>query len=259
MPSDHRIERCEDATMDEIKGRVHSFESFGGVDGKGIRYVIFLQGCTVGCTFCHNSDTWDVRGGTEFTVAEIAKKVEGCKPYLTLSNGGVTISGGEPLSQPRFVAALFRRCREMGINTAIDTSACGTRMAIDLVSEDLDLFLISVKHTTDSGHRQLTAFERKEAWENIRYIDTKSIPIWVRFVVIPGITDSEEVIRALGKFVGSLSNVRRIELIPYHTLGAHKWRDHGMKNRLEGIMPANNEHMDRAAAIMRRYFSNVVV
>jgi len=245
--------------LEEIRGRVHSFESFGGVDGKGIRYVIFLQGCTGGCLFCHNADTWDRAGGTEFTVAEVMKKIEGCRPYLTLSNGGVTVSGGEPLNQPRFVAELFRRCREMGVNTAIDTSACGTKADIDLVSENLDLFLISIKHTTDGGYRELTALERREAWDNIRYMDTKGIPMWIRFVVIPGITDSEEVLGGLGEFVDSLSNVRRVELIPYHTLGAHKWKELGMKNRLEGVMPAGDEQMARSAGIMRRYFSNVVV
>ncbi len=245
--------------MGELSGRIHSFESFGGVDGKGIRYVIFLQGCSGGCVFCHNADTWDMEGGTEFTVSEVMKKVESCKPYLTLSNGGVTVSGGEPLNQSMFVAELFRRCREIGINTAIDTSAYGTMSDIDLVSENLDLFLISVKHTTDVGHRQLTAFERRVAWDNIRHIDTKGIPMWIRFVVIPGLTDSEGVLRGLGEFVGSLSGVRRVELIPYHTLGAHKWRELGMENRLEGVPPAGDEHMDRAANIMRQYFSNVIV
>ena len=245
--------------MEEIRGRVHSFESFGGVDGKGIRYVIFLQGCTGGCLFCHNADTWDRAGGTEFTVAEVMKKIEGCRPYLTLSNGGVTVSGGEPLNQPGFVAELFRRCKEMGINTAIDTSACGTKKDIDLVSENLDLFLISIKHTTDGGYRELTALERRETWDNIRYMDTKGIPMWIRFVVIPGLTDSEEVLEGLGEFVSSLSNVRRVELIPYHTLSAHKWKELGMENRLEGIMPAGDEQMARSASVMRRYFSNVVV
>ena len=240
-------------------GRIHSFESFGGVDGKGIRYVVFLQGCGVGCKFCHNPDTWDSKGGDLYTVSEVMKKIENCKPYFQLSNGGVTVSGGEPLSQAKFTGEVFLQCKERGINTAIDTSAFGSKNDIDIVSKNLDLFIVSVKHTTDEGHESVTLCKRSELWENIRYIDSKKIPIWIRFVVIPGITDKENVLEMLGEFVSSLNNVRRIELIPYHTLGVHKWKELGMHYRFEGVMPADGDTMARAGKIIAKYFSNVVI
>jgi pyruvate formate lyase activating enzyme len=245
--------------MTEPTGRIHSFESFGGVDGKGIRYVVFTQGCGVGCVFCHNADTWNPAGGKQYTVSEVMAKIRGCKPYLTLSNGGVTVSGGEPLQQPAFVAELFRRCKAEDINTAIDTSAAGTPADIDAVSENLDLFIVSVKHVTDEGHRRLTFHGRDALWDNIRHIDAKGIPLWVRFVVIPGVTDDETTLTGLGEFVESLASVRRVELLPYHTLGAHKWTELGMYYSLEGVPPADEETMERAAAVMRRHFPNVVV
>jgi len=245
--------------MSEPTGRIHSFESFGGVDGKGIRYVVFTQGCGVGCAFCHNADTWNPAGGKQFTASEVMAKIRGCKPYLTLSNGGVTVSGGEPLQQPAFVAELFRRCKEERINTAIDTSAAGTKAGIDTVSENLDLFIVSVKHVTEEGHRRLTSLGRDDLWDNIRHMDSKGIPLWIRFVVIPGITDDDATVTGLGEFVESLVNVRRVELLPYHTLGAHKWAELGMRCALEGVPPADEETMGKAAAILRRHFANVVV
>jgi len=245
--------------MIEPTGRIHSFESFGGVDGKGIRYVVFTQGCGVGCAFCHNADTWNPAGGKQYTVSEVMAKIRGCKPYLTLSNGGVTVSGGEPLQQPAFVAELFKRCKEEGINTAIDTSAAGKPEDIDAVSENLDLFIVSVKHVTEEGHRRLTFHGRDELWDNIRHIDAKGIPLWIRFVVIPKMTDDEATLEALGALVESLSSVRRVELLPYHTLGAHKWKELGMYYSLEDTPPADADTMEKAATILRRHFENVVV
>jgi len=243
----------------ELTGRIHSFESFGGVDGKGIRYVVFVQGCPVGCIFCHNVDTWKMDGGNLCTVSEVMKKIENCKPYLQLSNGGVTVSGGEPLSQAKFVAELFKRCKKTGINTAIDTSGCGSKEDIDAVSKHLDMFLVSVKHPTEEGHRKLTTKSRDELWNNIRYIDSKGLPMWIRFVVIPGVTDKEEVLKGVGEFIKSLKNVRRVELIPYHTLGVNKWKELGMKYALDGVPPADEKVMEKAAVTVRKYFSNVVV
>ncbi len=226
--------------------KIHSIESFGTVDGPGIRFVIFMQGCYLKCKYCHNRDTWDLNGGNLTSVDDLLDKIERYKSYILPSGGGVTVTGGEPLLQPKFLITLFKELKKRNIPTAIDTS--GMVDITDDIKELLkftDLVLLDIKHINDDKCKELVGFSNKKELNFARYLSDNNIPVWIRQVIVPGITDEEEDLTELKEFIRTLNNVKKIELIPYHQLGKFKWENLGIKYELEGIRPANSEDIAR--------------
>ena len=217
------------------KGNIHSIETMGLVDGPGIRVVVFMQGCPLRCLYCHNPDTWNKKDDTEYTPEEIVKKLGRFKNYFNSSGGGVTFSGGEPLMQSEFLLETLKLCKEEGISTCIDTSGVGCGN-YDEILKYTDLVLYDVKHLSEEGYIDMTGInsmeETKKFLESCRKAGTK---LWIRQVVVPGKTDSEEYILELKEFIKTLDNVEKVELLPYHLLGVNKYETLGIKYRLDGV------------------------
>jgi len=231
--------------------KIHSVESFGTVDGPGIRFVIFMQGCMLKCKYCHNRDTWDICGGTLTSSDEILDKIERYKSYILPSGGGVTVSGGEPLLQPKFLITLFKELRNRNIPTAIDTS--GMVNITDDIKELLtltDLVLLDIKHINDEKSKELVGFSNKKELEFARYLSDNNIPVWIRQVIIPGITDNKDDLLELKDFINSLQNVQKVELMPYHELGKFKWQNLGLEYKLEGVPSATSKDIERVKEIL---------
>ena len=231
--------------------RIHSIESFGTVDGPGIRFVIFMQGCALKCKYCHNRDTWDTNAGTLISLDELLDKIERYKSYILPSGGGVTVTGGEPLLQPKFLINLFNELKKRKIPTAIDTS--GMFDITDDIKELLkftDLVLLDIKHINDEKCKDLVGFSNKKELNFARYLSDNNIPVWIRQVIIPGITDSKEDLLELKKFLSTLNNVKKVELIPYHELGKFKWENLELKYELDGIPTATSEDISKAKKIL---------
>lgn len=235
----------------ENYGRIHSIESFGTVDGPGIRYVIFMQGCALRCKYCHNRDTWDVNGGELRSVDDLVNRIESYKAYILPSNGGVTVTGGEPLLQAKFVTNLFKRLKKEGIHTAIDTS--GMFEITEDIKELLkytDLVLLDIKHINDEKSKDLVGFSNKRELEFAKYLSDNNIKIWIRQVLVPGITDDTQDLIDLRMFIKSLKTVEKVEILPYHDMGKFKWQDLGCKYELEGVRPANSDDVKRAKELL---------
>lgn len=235
----------------ENYGRIHSIESFGTVDGPGIRYVIFLQGCALRCKYCHNRDTWDINSGELRSVDDLVNRIESYKAYILPSNGGVTVTGGEPLLQVKFVTNLFKRLKQQGIHTAIDTS--GMFEITEDIKELLkytDLVLLDIKHINDEKCKELVGHSNKRELEFAKYLSDNNIKIWIRQVLVPGITDDTQDLIDLRMFIKSLRTVEKVEILPYHDMGKHKWINLGYEYQLENIRPANAEDVKRAKELL---------
>ncbi len=226
-----------------MTGRVHSRESFGTVDGPGLRYVVFTQGCPMRCRYCHNPDTWNVSGGTETSVEDILADYRKNREFY--AKGGLTVTGGEPLLQPEFVAELFEKAHAEGIHTCLDTSGITFNPAkpekVDRVLAHTDLVMLDIKHIRPDAHKDLTAQDNSHILAFARHLESKGIPLWVRHVVVPGITDSQEDLIALGRFIGGLRNLRALDVLPYHTMGISKYKELDIPYPLEGVEPATKE------------------
>ena len=230
--------------------KVHSIESFGTVDGPGIRFVLFLQGCSLKCKYCHNRDTWDINGGTYKSLDEIVEKILRYKNYIC-KNGGVTVTGGEPLLQYSFLIELFTKLKKYNIHTCIDTSGMVSltddiKKLIDLT----DLFLLDIKHIDPEKCKELVGVSNEKELAFARYLSTHNKPIWIRQVLIPGITDNEDDLLKLKDFIGSLKSVQKIELLPYHTMGKFKWSKLGFKYELDDIPDATQDDVNKAKKIL---------
>ncbi len=237
--------------MENITGKIHSFESFGTVDGPGIRFVIFMQGCPLQCKYCHNRDTWDATGGTKYPVDTIVQKALRLKPYMEVSNGGITVSGGEPLLQTAFVTELFKKVKEKKIHTALDTS--GSLPLNENIQELLhytDLVLLDIKHIDNQKCIDLTGVPNTNTLNFAKYLSNHEIPIWIRQVLIPGITADEDDLKKLKAFISTLKTVEKVELLPYHNLGKFKWEALGKKYELENVIPPSSEEIKRAKDIL---------
>ncbi len=217
-----------------MKGFVHSIESCGTVDGPGIRYVIFLQGCPMRCQYCHNPDTWEYGKGERMTVEEVLKGFYSNLPFYR--NGGVTVTGGEPMMQMDFVIELFRDLKKHGIHTCIDSSGIMFNPDIPHFIKQLDelltmtdLIMLDIKHIDDQKHKTLTGHSNKQILAFAAYLDKKQIPVWIRHVIVPGITFYKEYLEDLGTFIATLSNVQALDVLPYHSMGKAKYENMGMK------------------------------
>ena len=217
-----------------VKGKIHSIESMGLVDGPGIRVVVFLQGCALRCKFCHNPDTWTPNGGEEYTPEELVNKIARFRSYFERSGGGVTFSGGDPLRQPEFLLETLKLCKEKGINTCIDTSGYGFG-EYDEILKYTDLVLFDIKHYTREGYKEVTLMEIDESLNFLEAMKRNNTKMWIRHVVVPGITDGEEHIKNLNEYIKDIPNVEKVELLPYHLLGVNKYESLGMKYPLDGV------------------------
>lgn len=242
---------------EQLKGYVHSLESFGSVDGPGVRYIIFLQGCRMRCQFCHNPDTWQLRDprAKTYTADELLEKVERCRGYWG-KKGGLTVSGGEPLLQLEFLTELFTKAKERGIHTCIDTAGNPfTReepffSGFQKLMAVTDLLLVDIKQMNPQRHKALTAWDGSNILDMIRYLDEIGKPIWIRHVLVPERSDYDEDLYALRAFLDTLSNVERVEVLPYHTMGVFKWEKLGVPYPLEGINPPDKERVENARRIL---------
>ncbi|TDT61007.1 pyruvate formate-lyase-activating protein [Fonticella tunisiensis] len=233
------------------KARIHSIETMGLVDGPGVRVVVFMQGCKLRCAYCHNPDTWNLDGGYEITTGELLKKVKRYMPYFKNSGGGVTLSGGDPLLQPEFVAEFFRMCREEGIHTTLDTSGYGLG-EYDEILKYTDLVLLDIKHIDEDEHKKLTGQGRHGFLEFLEALKRNNTKLWIRHVVVPGITDGEEHIRRLAEYINTIPNVEKVELLPYHTHGVNKYEKLNIKYRLEGVEPLSRERLEYLYEILNK-------
>ena len=232
-------------------GHIHSTESFGAADGPGVRFIVFMQGCHMRCRYCHNPDTWKMDGGDEVTADEILKRALRFKPYWG-KDGGITISGGEPLLQIDFVIELFKKAKELGINTCVDTAGNPFTKEEPFFSkfEELmkytDLLLLDLKEINPTRHKDLTGFDNSNIIEIAKYLSEINKPVWIRHVLVPEHSDFDEDLDALGDFIDTLSNVDRVEILPYHTLGKFKWENLGIPYTLESISPPSAERIENA-------------
>lgn len=238
-----------------MTGRIHSFESFGTVDGPGIRYVVFLQGCPLRCQYCHNPDTW-ATGGKEYTAEEVVKQALRYKNYFG-EKGGVTVTGGEPLLQIDFVIELFTLLKEKGIHTCVDTSGITFKKenAVSVekhekLLEVTDLFLLDIKHIDSEGHKALTGQDNANTLAFAKFLSERGKKTWIRHVLVPGITDDDEQLQRLREFVDGLSSVEKIEVLPYHTLGVVKYEKLGMEYPLKDVSAPDKERVLNAKRIL---------
>lgn len=234
-----------------LKGRIHSIESFGTVDGPGVRYVVFLQGCPLRCQYCHNPDTWDTGEGKVMTAEEILCGYDRVKSFL--SNGGLTVSGGEPLLQMAFVTELMTLAKQRGIHTCIDTSGITFSekeeviRQFDRLLEVTDLFLLDVKHIDNEAHEKLTGKSNQNVLRFAQYLSDQKKDVWIRHVVVPGITYDTRALKELGYFLGGLSNIRALDVLPYHTMGEVKYQAMGLEYPLKKL-----EALEKQEAVQAR-------
>lgn len=230
--------------------KIHSIDTFGTVDGPGVRFVIFMQGCHLQCEYCHNRDTWDINSGKYISKDDLLEQILKYKTYI-MPNGGVTVSGGEPLLQPHFLISLFKELKKHGIHTAIDTS--GMVELTDTIKELLsltDLVLLDIKHINSEKCKDLVGFSNEKELAFAKYLSDNNIPIWIRQVLIPGYTDNENDLLKLKEFIDSLKTVERVELLPYHNLGEYKWKELNLEYKLKDIRPANSDDVEKAKKIL---------
>ncbi|WP_314680983.1 pyruvate formate-lyase-activating protein [uncultured Granulicatella sp.] len=239
-----------------VVGYIHSTESFGSVDGPGVRFVTFMQGCRMRCEFCHNPDTWNIGGGQKITSQELLEEALRYRAFWG-KKGGVTVSGGEPLLQVDFLIDFFKRCKAMGINTTLDS--CGMPFTYDEpffskfeeLLEYTDLILLDIKHIDDEQHKKLTAWTNKNILQLAEYLSDKGQPVWIRHVLVPERSDYDEYLQRLSDFVAGLKNVLKFEVLPYHRLGVYKWKNLGIPYKLEHIEPPTKERVANANRILR--------
>ena len=236
-------------------GFVHSTESFGTVDGPGVRFVIFLQGCPMRCQYCHNPDTWKMRSGAVRSAESLIKEYQRNAPYYT--NGGITVTGGEALMQIDFLLELFALAKEKKIHTCLDTAGItyhsgntSYMQKLDRLLELTDLVLLDIKHIDPEGHKKLTGHDNSRILAFARYLADKDIPVWIRHVIVPGITDDQQLLSRLGAFLGTLPNVKALDVLPYHIMGVSKYKELGIPYPLEGIEPATQKQAKDAKQII---------
>lgn len=240
-----------------MQGRIHSLESFGTVDGPGVRFVVFVQGCPMRCAYCHNPDTWEMNAGTLMEPSYIIEQYE--RNISFYKGGGITVTGGEPLMQVDFLVELFTLAKEKGIHTCIDTSGIAYKTnantewlaKLDKLMTLTDLVMLDIKHIDPEKHKELTSQPNDGILAFAKYLNEKNVDMWIRHVVVPGITDDEKYLYQLGYFIGQLKNLKALDVLPYHTMGETKYEKLGMEYKLKGV-PAmdKNKLLEKKAAIL---------
>lgn len=239
--------------------RIHSSETMGSVDGPGLRYVLFLQGCNMRCLYCHNRDTWNVNGGEEIELSSLIRKINALKGFYNRDEGGITVSGGEPLLQSGFISELFDAVHKMGLTSAIDTSGH------TLLTEDVkkcisktDYLLMDVKSLDDKVHKALAGVDRSLVNPFFEYVKGQDTKIWLRYVYVPGYTDSDQDCESLVEFICSFSNIKRVDILPYHVYGKEKWENLGYKYPLEGLEPPTEEEVQKFRGYIKEHTKVIV-
>ena len=233
-----------------MKAYYHSINTFGTVDGPGIRYLLFLAGCNLGCSFCHNPDTW-VRTGKTISVEEIVEEIKKYRVFYDKSGGGITVSGGEPLLQAEFVSELFAKCKELGIHTALDTGGFFAQSELDKVLPHTDLVMFSLKAVDEEVHRQLTGKDNVLVLQNLFHAASQT-QLVLRYVVIPGVNESDSDLSKLAAIIKQLPPTVKIDLLPYHTMGKTKWQALKIPYKLNSVPDASQSDMQR----VRDFFAN---
>ncbi|WP_165043665.1 pyruvate formate-lyase-activating protein [Dysgonomonas sp. ZJ709] len=235
-----------------MKGYIHSYESFGTKDGPGIRFVFFMQGCPLRCLYCHNPDTWKMNDYKyEISPEDAFQEVSKVKSFI--KNGGVTISGGEPLLQPDFILEFFELCKKQGIHTAIDTSGYLLNDKIKEVLQYTDLVLLDIKHINPDKYNDLTARPLEPTLNFTEYLHEIKKPVWLRYVLVPQFTDDEKDLHDWAKYVSQFDNIERIDILPFHQMGIHKWEQIGKQYQLKDIQSPTNEEIKHAEDIFKSY------
>lgn len=233
---------------EKVLGNIHSLESCGTVDGPGIRFVVFTQGCPLRCKYCHNPDTWSTNTNKEMSVDEILEKYDGVKEFL--QNGGLTVTGGEPLLQTEFVTALFKSAKSRKIHTALDTSGIlfnrNNTSKIDELLLYTDLVLLDIKHINNEEHKKLTGLPNTNVLDFAKYLSEKSIPVWIRHVVVPEITFDEKYLKELGQFLSMLKNIEALDVLPYHDMAVPKYENLKIDYPLKDIKPLTKQEAIQA-------------
>jgi pyruvate formate lyase activating enzyme len=242
-----------DPVAGAIAGYVHSVESAGTVDGPGVRFVVFLAGCRLTCAYCHNPDCQQVGNGRLTSSDSLLNEIADYKPYFQHTHGGVTISGGEPLVQPAFTEALLKGCKQLGLHTALDTCGFPGARAPDSLLDATDLVLLDIKSGLPGLYQRVTGAPLQPTLDFAQRLKARGLPIWVRFVLVPGLTDGEDNVRAVARIVADLPNCERVEVLPFHKMGEHKWEELGMRYRLKDTQPPTPEQVERAGAIFREH------
>lgn len=234
--------------MDRI-GRIHSLESFGTVDGPGIRFVVFLQGCPLRCQFCHNPDTWEVNKGTEYTPEQLVNEILKYKSYMGFSGGGVTFTGGEPLLQAEFVLEVAKQCKKNGISVAIDTSGFIFNEVVKEVLEYTDIVLLDIKNYNPMVYKTVTGVNLAPTLKFLDYLREININTWIRYVLVPGLTDNLDAIKELSDHLDQFPNVSKIELLAFHKMGEYKWKELGLDYKLTDTKEPDQELMKKVEEI----------
>ena len=232
-----------------ITGRIHSIETCGTVDGPGLRYVVFLQGCPLRCQYCHNPDTWQKNSGTSYSVDEIFNDIKKYKSYLSFSGGGFTASGGEPLLQPDFLLELLKKLKRAGIHTAIDTSGHVPLQSVQELLEYTDLVLLDIKSINPSVFKEITAVDIQPTLDLAEYLNKKRIPVWLRNVIVPNLSDNMKDLQDLAKYLQTLSNIEKVELLPFHKMGEFKWEALKLNYKLKETKAPSKQFMETAKKI----------
>ena len=231
-------------------GRIHSVESFGTVDGPGIRFVVFMQGCVLRCQFCHNPDTWDTSKGTEYTSDQLMDEIVKYKSYIAFSGGGVTFTGGEPLLQPEFILEVCKKCKEQGISVAIDTSGFIWNDVVKEVLEYADVVLLDIKNYNPLVYKTITGVSLAPTLQFLDYLKEKNIDTWVRYVLVPELTDNLDSVKELSDYLDNYPNVSKIELLAFHKMGEYKWKELSLEYKLYDTKEPSKELMQEAKAIL---------
>lgn len=240
---------------ENILGNIHSIESCGTVDGPGIRFVVFTQGCPMRCQYCHNPDTWEFKDNKKVSTDEILAQYDGVKEFCT---GGITVTGGEPMCQMDFVTELFKKAQAKGINTALDTSGVmfkpDNKETVDELLKYTSVVLLDIKHIDDEEHKKLTGHSNKNIIAFAKYLSEIKKPMWVRHVVVPGITFKEEYLTRLGKFLGTLQNIAALDVLPYHDMAIPKYENLKIDYPLKGVPPLSHEEALQARNIILKAY-----
>lgn len=234
-------------------GWIHSYETGGTVDGPGVRFVLFLSGCPLRCRYCHNPDGWRMKNGRRVESDEVNAMIDKYVPFLKRAGGGLTISGGEPTTQPEFCRAVFTHAKKRGLHTALDTSGYLGRKIDDELLDLVDLVLLDLKSMKPRLYEHVTGVELEPTLDFARRLAARGTPAWIRFVLVPGLTDDPENVEALGRFVAQMPNVERLEVLPFHQMGAFKWTELGLDYLLEDTPPATMEQAEVAKTALRAH------
>ena len=249
--------------MNEIRSFIHSVESFGSVDGPGIRFILFTQGCGLRCQYCHNPDSWKMKDGKNMPVSEVMEHLLKYKEFFDTSGGGITVSGGEPLLQMPYLTALFKECKKHGIHTNIDTSGDiritteARKAQLRELLEYTDMVMLDIKLMDPEGHKFLTGKTNEHILEIGRFISDNGTPLWIRRVLVPGLTDNEQDLEATAEYISELDSVEKVEVLPYHTMGAYKWEQMGYKYQLEDVESPDEKSVEKAELILRKGLGRV--